>query len=358
MPVAGLHDLFDRPNPDDPDPPDRRMRTTAMLTVLAMLSYALFGPGPAGGWYLDVSLGKAGVVQAEAGRRAYQVRVGKIPTWPDASTTGVPAGTTLTAYTGPCTITTDNTVIDSKQVDNCSPDGITVRAANLVIRNSLVNTLVRLDTDRAGAAGWSFSVTDSEVNAGMVQLAAICCGNLTVTRVNVHGGVTPVQCEASGPTSGGDTSPYCTVRDSYLHGQGIPVDAQWHLGGFLTEGGDNLVTLDHNYVICNAAVYPPDGGCTGDINLLGHFGIIHDITVTNNKLGASPNLSYCTFGGSGLADYGPQNYNIVYRDNVFERGITGICGQYGPVTDFDQYRPGNVWTGNKYDDGTVIPPPF
>ena len=32
---------------------------------------------------------------------------------------GVPAGTVLSAYTGPCTITTANTVIDKKTI-NCS----------------------------------------------------------------------------------------------------------------------------------------------------------------------------------------------------------------------------------------------
>ncbi len=350
-------DLFTE-DPDADVPPGARIRLAAVLTILAMLSYAVFGDR-GGDWFFAVKSGKSGI-SVEAGRRAYSVRVGSLPgseVWPDATNTGVPPGTVLTAYTGSCTITATNTVIDSKEV-LCAPDGMTVRASGLVIRNSMVNGLIRLDTDREGAAGWSVSVTDSEVDAGLVQLAAICCGNLEVTRVNVHGGVTAVQCEASGPTSGGDLSPYCYVRDSYLHGQGIPVGAQWHLGGFLTEGGDNDVVLDHNYVICNAAVYPPDGGCTGDINLLAHFGVMHHVVINRNKLGATPNLSYCTFGGSGGADFGPQTHHITYTDNVFERGETGICGQYGPVTDFDQYAEGNVWTNNRYDDGVIIPPPF
>jgi hypothetical protein len=276
--------------------------------------------------------------------------------WPGASNTGVPPGTSLSAYDGPCQITADDTVIDSRTV-NCGADGLSVRAANLVIRNSKVNGIIRLDTDRAGAQGWSVSVRHSEVDAGVVQLAAICCGNLTVDRVNVHGGVTAVQCEASGPTSGGDPAPECTVRDSYLHGQQIPRNAQWHLGGFLTEGGDTVVTLEHNYVICDAPAYPPDGGCTGDINLLGNFGVLHGVTIANNKLGASPSLSYCTFAGSGAAGFGPRTRDIVYRGNVFERGKTGKCGQYGPVTDLDKTRPGTVWTNNKYDDGALIPAP-
>ena len=39
--------------------------------------------------------------------------------WPGPSNTGVPAGTQLTDYTGPCSITAANTVIDGKTV-NCA----------------------------------------------------------------------------------------------------------------------------------------------------------------------------------------------------------------------------------------------
>jgi len=312
--------------------------SAAAVTTVAVVAYGLYAAfGGSSGQVTDHSPPRAAMAA-----------------WPSASNTGVPAGTSLTGYDGPCQITDDNTVIDAKTV-NCGKDGLSVRAANLVIKNSKVNGVIRLDTDRAGAKGWSVSVRYSEVDAGVVPLAAICCGNLTVDRVNVHGGVTAVQCEASGPTSGGDPAPKCTVRDSFLHGPQLPPNGQWHLGGFLTEGGDTVVTLDHNYVICNAPVYPPDGGCTGDINLLGNFGIIHGVTITNNKLGATPNLSYCTFGGSSGNGFGPQAHDIVYRGNVFERGTTGKCGQYGAVTDFNHTRPGNVWTGNKYDDGTPVP---
>src|SRR5256885_9531617 len=40
-----------------------------------------------------------------------------LTTYPNAFNTGVPVGITLTPYTGPCTITSANTVIDSKLVD-------------------------------------------------------------------------------------------------------------------------------------------------------------------------------------------------------------------------------------------------
>ena len=56
---------------------------------------------------------------------------------PDATTTGVPAGTTLTAYTGPMTITTNGTVIEGKIIDGATlrvlGDNVTIK--NCVIKN-------------------------------------------------------------------------------------------------------------------------------------------------------------------------------------------------------------------------------
>ena len=161
--------------------------------------------------------------------------------WPDASNTGVPAGTTLSAYTGPCTITTANTVIDSKTV-NC-PD-LNIQAGGVSIVKSKVNGHVWSAADTNPA--WTVSVTDSEVDGGLVQLPAVGTGNLTVLRSNIHGGETAVQC---------DDGSVCTVQDSWLHGQAIPPGADWHLGGFLSDGGDHDIRLIHNRVVCDP--HPP-----------------------------------------------------------------------------------------------------
>jgi hypothetical protein len=270
--------------------------------------------------------------------------------WPNPNNTGVPAGTTLTAWSGGCTITTDNTVIDSKLVDCSSGGALVIEAANVQITKSSIRGQVWLDSDVAGSPGWSVSITDSEVDAGFQQLPAVGTANYTILRGNIHGGETAAQCEMGVA----DTSATCSVTDSYLHGQDIPVNAQWHLGGFLTEGGNNTVTLTHNYVACDAPQYPPDGGCTGDINLIAHFGVMQNVTINNNKMFASPNLSFCTLGG--ISPENPNTNHIVYTDNVFERGANNLCGDFGPVSNFQSGAPGNVWTNNLYDDGTTVPP--
>jgi hypothetical protein len=39
-----------------------------------------------------------------------------------------------------------------------------------------------------------------------------------------------------------------------------------------------------------------------------------------------------------------------------QRGTTGQCGAFGAVTDFASSRPGNVWSGNRWDTGEAIGP--
>lgn len=316
----------------------RRHRWTPLLAVLVAL--VLAAP-------LTVFAGRAHFVSAPAS------------SWPDASNTGVPAGVSLTAYTGPCTITTNNTVITGKLVDCTSPDNaLIIRASNVQVINSSVLGLIDIDTDLSGATGWSLTMTDSEVDSGQQQRAAICCGNLTILRSDVQGGQTAIQCEAGSQTGPGDRSPTCDIRDSYLHGQDLPVGAQWHAGGFLSEGDMESIVVDHNYIICDSPMYPPDGGCTGDFNLLPHFGIIHDVTATNNKFGANEFNGYCVAAGGSIADFGPQAHHIVFTDNVWEHGVTGICGDFGPVTDCQEPSGGdfvgNVWSNNEYEDGDPV----
>lgn len=272
--------------------------------------------------------------------------------WPGPGNTGVPAGTALSAYTGPCSVTTANTVIDAKVVD-CD---LVIFAANVTVTRSKINGGIWLDTDRSGADGWSVKLYDSEVDKGVQQIAAVCCGNMDVRRSNVHGGQTAVQCE--------EVSLACHVSDSWLHGQQLPDTANWHLGGFLSDGtrgagctGTWCIELVHNTVVCDHAVNSLGEGCTGDVNLIPNFAPISKVRVYGNLLGANVGSAYCTFGGEKSTSPYPHADHVTYDGNVFQRGSNARCAAYGPVTDFRATGTGNVWTGNAYDDGATIPAP-
>jgi hypothetical protein len=235
-----------------------------------------------------------------------------------------------------------NTVVDAKTV-NC--ETLEIRAANVTIKRTKVNGGVLLDTDVSGSRNWSYLLVDSEVDAGIRQLAAVSYGNMTVRRSNVYGGQTSVQC--------GEHALLCNVEDSYLHGQHIPDNTRWHLGGFLSNGGTN-VRLRHNTVICDAPINNWDEGCTGDLNLFGDFAVVSDVVVDSNFLGANTANSFCLYGGSALSKVYPRGDHIIVTNNIFQRGKNRKCGAYGPVSSFDIHGVGNVWSNNKWDDGGVV----
>lgn len=263
--------------------------------------------------------------------------------FPGPGNTGVPDGVELTPYTGPCQITTDDVVIEAKIV-NCS---LVIRAANVSISNSQLNGPVNLDTDLPGADRWSLTLQDSEVDGGASQIAAVSSGNLTILRADIHGGQTSVQCGGKART--------CAVRDSWLHGQYIPPGSDWHLGGFLSNGGTNI-ELSGNTLACDAAPTTADGGCTGNLNLLPDFAPISHVTIDGNLFIANPGSAYCTYGGDSESKPFPDADNVVYSNNIFERGSNGKCAAYGPVTSFDVAGTGNEWINNRWDDGSAVLP--
>ena len=309
-----------------------------MKRIAIVLAVAACGGGSSGG---DAAAGGDG---AGATDGAVAVDARTYGDFPGPNNTGVPAGTTLTAYDGPCVIDVDGTVIDGKTI-TCD---LEIHAANVVVRNSKVNGLVFLDADRPEASGWSLLLEDSEVDGGPVQRAAVSDGNMIVRRANVYGGETAVHCSENATS--------CRVEDSWLHGQYMPDDVDWHLGGFQSNGGTG-VELVHNTVVCDHAVNAVGGGCTGDINLIPDFAVVTHALIDHNFLGANADGSYCTYGGEKSTSPFPHADHVVYTNNVFERGTNGLCGAFGPVTGFDVNGDGNVWQDNTWeDDGTAVTP--
>lgn len=264
--------------------------------------------------------------------------------WPDESNTGVPAGTTLTTYSGPCTITAADTVIDAKTV-NCD---LVVRAANVTVKNSKVNGVI--DTGSDASTGYSITLQDSELDATPgVTATATGIGevNLTIVRSEVVGGNRSANCFVN-----------CTITDSYFHGQDTdPGTGDWHESG-VRMGANG--TIRHNTIWCEAPYVPPNGGCSADLTGYGDFGPVENNLIENNLFKASASSGFCVYGGSsGGKPYSNATNNIRFVDNVFEAGPNNLCGAYGPVTDFDPSKPGNEWTNNTWlggpNDGQPVP---
>lgn len=259
--------------------------------------------------------------------------------WPGPNNTGVPAGTSLTTYTGPCTITANNTVIDAKII-NCD---MIIQAANVQVTRSRFNN-GSIETDE-NSTGYSFTITDSEVNIGNRAGTGVGAVNFTATRVRVTGGNRSMHCWNN-----------CTITDSYVHGQFTDPSGTFHESGIRM---GQSATFRHNSIICDAPDVPPDGGCSADLTGYGDFGPVQNNTIDKNLFGATTG-GYCSYGGSSSGKpYSSQTNHIVFTNNVWQKGTKMgqhgyTCGYYGSNTAFDPAKTGNVWTNNKYDDGTVV----
>lgn len=255
--------------------------------------------------------------------------------FPGPDDTGVPAGTTLTPYSGPCTINSPQTIT---AVDATACDALVIQTTGVVIEKSLVPRVQSI----YGDGDSSVSISDSDVRAGDTSIGAIWGYNITASRVDVTGGQHSFHCNDN-----------CSVTDSWLHDQHNPDGGSYHNNAFISNGGENMV-IRHNTLHCTAILNRTDGGCTADLSLFGDFGPIDDVVVDNNFLRANKSsISYCAYGG-GSTSKPYQATNVRFTDNVFERGANNKCGVYGPVTDFDRRATGNVWSGNTWNTGGSV----
>jgi hypothetical protein len=265
--------------------------------------------------------------------------------FPGPASTGVPPGTNLTPYAGPCTITVASTVIDSKTV-NCY---LEIRARGVVIRNSRINGHVRT---AGSSSNYSFTITDSTVDAGPVDTTrtrgnngnrALGDSNFTAIRVETIRGI-----------SGGFCEHNCTVRDSWLHGQDRDEGGYAHESGIRMGSGTGQHIV-HTSLACDAPEVPPEAGCSADLTGYGDFATIQNNLIERNLFLSTGSGGFCAYGGSSASKPFPNGSNNVFRDNVFKRGPSGRCGVYGAITDLDAGQRGNQWINNRWGSGKLMP---
>lgn len=254
--------------------------------------------------------------------------------FPNAATTGVPAGTALTPYTGPCAIQTPNTVIDSKIV-NCQ---LRILAKNVTITNSQINgSIWTHPTDGSG----SFTVTDSNIDVGDdSEGTGIGDSNFAALRVEVTGGNRSINCFNN-----------CSVEASFVHDQYRAPGSDAHQSGIRM--GSNGV-IRGNTITCAAADGSASAGCSAALTGYGDFAVVEKNTIDGNLFGGGSG-GYCVYGGSSTdKPYSAGVNNIAFTNNVWQRGESGVCGYYGAVVSFDRGAPGNLWTNNVFDDGKPV----
>lgn len=285
--------------------------------------------------------------------------------WPGPQNTGYPHGlpgdtrqpVTLTDYTGPTTLTTCGVVIDSKIVNETlviqAGNGTTSKSTPCVtIRNSLVKGVIFAEEDTDGPV----LIEDTEVAPPDLPFwENIGRSNIFVYRVNSHGGEGVIKC--------GDN---CEAKDNWVHG--MELGGQYHYNAFGGNGTDGFL-IEHNYASCGdwETTSDPgdDAGCSAVIGFYGDFGPIQNITITKNFLASSFDVStagvdrqagYCLNPGYYPGKAYPAPSNMTVTDNLFARGKSNKCGVFGPTNSLNAVGApnGNVWSGNKFEDGEEI----
>jgi hypothetical protein len=131
-----------------------------------------------------------------------------------------------------------------------------------------------------------------------------------------------------------------TVQNNYIHDFGYYTGD--HDNGIASKAGDPAGL----YIAHNTVLNPL--GQTDAIQLSQDFGPQLDCTITGNLLAGG---GYTVYGGaSGAAT----PVNIVITNNRFARMYYPKSGQYGTDAYVSTTGPGDVWSGNTWDDTGVI----
>lgn len=250
--------------------------------------------------------------------------------WPNASNTGVPAGTRLTP-SGSITVTSDGTVLSNLRVSG----SITVRANNVTIeKTKVIGGRIDLGWDQHGIVMTDVEVDGQDKAPPDERIPAIGSNGYTCIRCNVHGWNT-----------GFDVRDNVVIEDSWSHDIGPPSED----GHFSSVGsnGANHVVIRHNVLSCEVS------GCSAAIAFYGDFTPVSNVVVDNNLLNTEG--SYCSYEGTLSQKKYPTATNIRWTNNHYGRRFHPRCGIYGPSTGWGN-QGGNVWSGNVWDGTTTLIP--
>jgi hypothetical protein len=237
--------------------------------------------------------------------------------WPDATNTGVPTGTVLTA-SGAITVSTAGTIIENRDITG----GITVNAPNVIIRRCRIrsSTFYVVRNNSTGLL-----IEDSEIDGLLGTSNSMGMGNtgFTMRRCNVHG-------TENGFNIGGTST--VLVEDSYIHN--LYTGGGAHTDGAQFNQGASNITFRHNQFVSQpgstSCIIMWDGSGTQNANVL----------IENNRLLGA---------GAAYTIYTPRQgplTNVRIRNNRFGRATFGYNGGITSLV--------TEWSGN-VDDQTNAP---
>ena len=248
-------------------------------------------------------------------------------TKPNASNTGVPAGTTLTRYTGPTTITVDGTVIDSKAIYS----DLKIAAKNVIIRNSYLHCGTGNPPGNTGCI---------DANSGNVYNLLVEKNTIIPDKPSYY--------------RDGIVGHEFTARRNHIKGTNDGI------GIFNKPGGSVLanVTVESNYIHdlthWNKDPAHSDGTHNDGIQIQGGQNIfIRSNTVVGSVVAGDGLGPYGKHGGAALIV--GQNVspiaNLIIEKNWFDDGQNSVCINHGSRASITLTLQNNFFGRNQYDFG-------
>jgi hypothetical protein len=255
--------------------------------------------------------------------------------FPDASNTGVPAGTTLTP-SGALTINTAGTVVDGKDING----PVVVNAPNVTVRNSRIrtNSMWAVDNNSTGLLIEDSEIINQRVAGQPNCHNAIGSSNFTIRRTEITGCENGMNVDSPGNV---------TITDSYIHdldttGPSYVWGDHPHTDGIqIGKSAANLV-FRHNTIDPTA-----DSGATSGIIMY------TDPDGPNSNVWIEDN--YIDGRGASYAIYlnRVQTHDIYVNRNQLNKGYGyTACVRLGiTVTQFDQNRDAGTGALLSADNG-------
>jgi hypothetical protein len=253
--------------------------------------------------------------------------------WPDASTTGVPAGVTLKP-SGSLTITTPGAVVEGLDIKG----DVFIRAANVTLKNSRVTG--RVDTGDAAGKYPGTLIQRVEVIGPYNSAADGGYPAVGYTDLTCDG------CNIRGWGKGAGLVANITIKNSWIHDlvvHGDPANGGSHNEAIISLGGTNF-TITGNRLDAGSAP-----NFSASVALYSQMEVIRNVVVDRNLFNGG---GYCLYAGS---TNGKTATNSKFTNNTFGTTVFPKCGSYGPVTAYTSGN-GNAWTGNVMSNGTVVNP--
>ena len=270
--------------------------------------------------------------------------------FPDASNSGVPAGTTLRSVPGQLTsgpgwhydsrgwiaVDGDGAVLDAITTTasiDVTANNVTIKNSRLTVKGETWAIATRHTTNVTIQSNDITAPARTGSSRLMVGIKDIYgdSANLKVIDNDISFTSTGVQIESG------------TIQDNFIHDLGYL--AGDHLNGITSNGGSTALLIKHNTVL-------NDYQQTDAISLFQDFGAQRNRTIDNNLIAGG---GYTLYSGANPGKESTAT-GIKVTNNRFSRIYFANSGYYGPSTAYTS-AGGNIWSGNIWDDtGKTVSP--